>query len=101
HAGVQRLVRRLNELYREEPALHAADFEPAGFEWIDCNDVENTVLSFVRRAPGSERCVLAVLNFTPVVRSNHRIGAPRGGRWAEVLNTDAVEYGGSGQGNMG
>jgi 1,4-alpha-glucan branching enzyme len=101
HRGLQRWVRDLNTAYRGEPALHELDCEPAGFEWVDCCDSEQSVLSFLRkgRAPGEELLVLC--NFTPVPRYNYRVGVRQGGRWEEVLNSDAPLYGGSGQGNMG
>jgi 1,4-alpha-glucan branching enzyme len=101
HAGVQHWLRDLNHLYRTLPALHARDFSPDGFEWIDCNDGDASVLSFVRRGPGPDDLVLVVCNFTPVSRSNYRVGVPRGGRWTERLNSDAPRYGGSGEGNLG
>lgn len=101
HAGVQRLVADLNRLYRDTPALHAGDCDPAGFEWIDPNDAEQGVLSFIRRDSRSPRAAIVVLNCTPVVRSFHRVGAPAGGRWREALNTDSTCYGGSGAGNSG
>jgi 1,4-alpha-glucan branching enzyme len=101
HRGVQRWVRDLNTVYRAEPALHELDCDPAGYEWVDANDSEQSVLSFLRkgREPGEE--VLVLCNFTPVPRSNYRVGVSRGGRWEEVLNSDAPLYGGSGQGNLG
>ncbi len=101
HAGVQRWVRDLNRVYRAEPALHDLDFSPAGFEWIDCNDSEQSVLSFLRRGKSAADAVLAVCNFTPVPRWGYRLGVPRGGFWAEILNGDALVYGGSGLGNLG
>jgi 1,4-alpha-glucan branching enzyme len=106
HRGVQRLVGDLNRLYRSEPALHELDCDPKGFEWIDANDNEQSVVSLLRYAKpkaGETRgeAILAVLNFTPVVRRNYRLGAPHGGFWREVLNSDAKDYGGSGQGNLG
>jgi 1,4-alpha-glucan branching enzyme len=91
----------LNRLYRSEPALHERDFDPAGFEWIDCTDSENSVVCFLRRAKTSGDLILAACNFTPVPRHNYRVGAPRGGTWTEVLNSDARTYGGRGQGNQG
>ncbi len=100
HAGVQRWVADLNKLYREEPALHEVDFDAAGFEWIDCHDAEKSVLSFLRR-PRAGPPVLAVCNFTPVPRENYIIGVPQGGYWRELLNSDAMHYGGSGIGNLG
>ncbi len=82
-------------------ALHEVDFDPAGFEWIDCNDADASVVSLLRHGRGDNDTLLVVCNFTPVVRSNYRVGAPRGGIWRELLNSDAKEYGGSGVGNMG
>jgi 1,4-alpha-glucan branching enzyme len=101
HAGVQRWVRDLNQLYVRTPALWARDAEPGGFEWIDCNDHARSLISFLRRGPGDGDVVLFVCNFTPVPRHAEPIGAPFGGVWREVLNSDAVEYGGSGVGNAG
>jgi 1,4-alpha-glucan branching enzyme len=101
HAGLQRWVQELNWFYRREPALHEIDFAPAGFEWIDCNDTESSVVSLLRQGHSTDDRLLIVANFTPVVRYHYRVGAPRGGFWKEVLNSDAREYGGSGQGNMG
>ncbi len=97
HAGVQRLVRDLNRLYADTPALHEQDFEPGGIEWIDGDE---NVLSWLRH-PRHGDPVLVVMNFVPVPREHYRIGVPRDGAYAEVLNTDAGEYGGSGQGNLG
>ena len=101
HAGLQRWVQDLNHLYRTEPALHELDFDPAGFEWIDCDDSESSTLSLMRKGKSPEDLVLVALNFTPVPRHNYRMGAPRGGFWREMLNSDAGIYGGSGQGNLG
>jgi 1,4-alpha-glucan branching enzyme len=101
HAGVQRWVEDLNRFYRAEPALFELDFGHDGFEWIDANDAETGVLSFLRKGKRSEDLVLVVCNLTPVVRENYRLGVPRGGRWQEYLNSDAPLYGGSGQGNFG
>jgi 1,4-alpha-glucan branching enzyme len=101
HAGLQRWVEDLNRLYRSEPALYELDFDPAGFEWIDCSDFGASVISFIRKGRSTGDIILIGCNFTPVPRSNYRLGAPRGGVWREVLNSDAKEYGGSGQGNMG
>jgi 1,4-alpha-glucan branching enzyme len=101
HAGVQRWVRDLNHLYRDEPALHEIDFSPDGFEWIDCCDSEHSVISFVRKSPHSDKVIVAVFNFTPVPHINYQIGVTRGGHWDEVLNSDAEIYGGSGMGNFG
>jgi 1,4-alpha-glucan branching enzyme len=100
HAGVQRWIADLNQLYRATPALHELDFSDAGFEWIDCDDADLSVLSFLRLS-GSGPPVLVACNFTPVPREGYRLGVPRGGRWRERLNSDAADYGGSGQGNLG
>jgi 1,4-alpha-glucan branching enzyme len=100
HAGVQRFVRDLNAVYAAEAPLHEIDFEPQGFSWIDCNDNENSVISFVRR-DRSGGSVLVVVNFTPVLRPTYRIGVPEPGRYRELLNSDAAVYGGSNQGNGG
>jgi 1,4-alpha-glucan branching enzyme len=100
HAGVQRWLRDLNRLYRREAALHEVDFEPRGFEWIDCTDYDESVVSFVRRATDGSM-VAVVCNFTPVPRHNYIVGVPGGGRWLELLNSDARDYGGSGSGNLG
>jgi hypothetical protein len=101
HRGLQTLVRDLNRLYRGERALHQVDFEPAGFQWIDCDDADQSVVSFVRRARDSGDFVLVDANFTPVPWPGYRVGAPRGGYYRELLNTDATVYGGSGLGNAG
>ena len=101
HAGVQRWVKDLNRLYRDEPALHELDFDPAGFQWIDCNDALQSTLSLMRKARSPDDVLIIACNFTPVPRHNYRVGAPKGGFWKEVLNSDALDYGGSGQGNMG
>jgi 1,4-alpha-glucan branching enzyme len=95
HQGLQRWVRDLNHLLQDEPALHEVDFEPTGFEWIDCSDGDNTVVSFVRYDAAKRRQLLVVCNFTPVPRDGYRIGAPDSGRWTVVLNSDAGRYGGS------
>ena len=101
HAGLRRWVADLNRIYRAEPALHQVDFDAAGFEWVDCHDAENSVLSFLRRPRGDGAWVLAVCNFTPVPRSNYVVGVPCGGYWREIANSDATLYGGGGMGNLG
>jgi 1,4-alpha-glucan branching enzyme len=100
HVGMQRWVEDLNRLYRTEPALHTLDLDPAGFAWVDANDADNSIYAFLRRGRGTDQDVLAIFNCTPVPRQNYRIGV-RPGFWAEILNSDAREYGGSGQGNLG
>jgi 1,4-alpha-glucan branching enzyme len=101
HAGVQRLVRDLNALYRANPALHAGDCDTQGFEWIDANDSVNSVLSFLRHAAPAEPTAVVVCNFTPVPRQGYRIGVPKPGHYREALNSDAAIYGGSNLGNGG
>jgi 1,4-alpha-glucan branching enzyme len=100
HAGAQRWLRDLNACYKSRPALHGRDFGNEGFEWIDSRDSDLSVVSYLRRGPHGET-LLVVVNATPMVRESYRIGVPVGGRWREVLNSDAPEYGGSGQGNGG
>jgi 1,4-alpha-glucan branching enzyme len=100
HAGLQLLVADLNALYRRERPLHELDAEPQGFEWIDANDSNQSVASFLRTDKDGNP-LLVVLNYTPVVRVNYRVGVPRGGQWREILNSDATVYGGSGMGNYG
>jgi len=101
HRGIQRLVDRLNELYAGEPALHELDASPEGFAWLEPNDAERGIVAYLRRARDPGRMAICVLNTSPAVHHDVLIGAPLPGVWAEVLNTDAEEYGGSGVGNMG
>jgi 1,4-alpha-glucan branching enzyme len=101
HAGIKHLVRDLNRIYRREPALHRIDFSPDGFEWLDLNNADISVIAFLRKAPGHGAPLLVVCNFTPVPRPNYLVGVPSRGVWREILNTDAREYGGSGWGNLG
>jgi 1,4-alpha-glucan branching enzyme len=101
HRGIQRWVRDLNTHYRGVDALHQLDCDPRGFQWIDASDAEESVLLYLRRGETPTNCVAVACNFTPVPRHNHRIGVPFGGAWAEILNSDAPLYGGSGQGNLG
>ena len=100
HAGMQRWVADLNRVYREQPALHEVDFEPAGFEWVDVHDHEASTLSYLRRSRSGDT-VLVVCNFTPVPRLSYKLGVPQAGYWRELLNSDGAEYFGSGMGNMG
>jgi 1,4-alpha-glucan branching enzyme len=101
HQGVQRFVRDLNTTCRAEPALHELDCEPDGFAWIDCNDNEQSTLSWLRRTRSGEGTVAVACNLTPVPRHGFRLGVPEPGRWREILNSDAPLYGGSGLGNLG
>ena len=101
HSGVQRWVTDLNQLYKNEPALHELDFDQAGFEWIDCNDSQHSTLSMLRKGSSTEDTIVIACNFTPVPRHSYRVGVPGGGLWREILNSDAQEYDGSGQGNFG
>ncbi len=101
HQMLLRWVRDLNTVYRGEPALHELDADPAGFDWVDCNDAEQSALVYLRRARSRPEVVVVACNFTPVPRRNYRIGVPSAGRWEELLNSDAPLYGGSGQGNLG
>ncbi|HUP44299.1 MAG TPA: 1,4-alpha-glucan branching protein GlgB [Thermoanaerobaculia bacterium] len=100
HSTLQRWVEDLNRTYRDLKPLHELDVSPDGFEWIDCCDTEQSILSLMRRSRDGQEVVI-VLNFTPVPRHNYQIGVPRGGHWKEILNSDAPLYGGSGQGNLG
>ena len=99
HAGIQKWVKALNQLYRSEPALYELDCEPAGFQWIDANDALQSTISFIRKGKSTDDILLVICNFTPMTYANYRVGVPRGGFWGEILNSDAKEYGGSGQGN--
>jgi 1,4-alpha-glucan branching enzyme len=101
HAGLQTWVSHLNDTYRREPALHELDCDSEGFRWVDCSDAEHSVVSYLRRSSRSDEVILVACNFTPVPQHNYRIGVPCEGYWSEVLNSDAREYGGSGQGNTG
>jgi 1,4-alpha-glucan branching enzyme len=110
HRGMQAWVAHLNHLHRSEPALHERDFTPDGFQWIDASDTGASVLSWLRHPARDDRGrattdgareVLVVCNLTPVPRTDYRVGVPRGGHWEELGNSDAVEFGGSGTGNLG
>lgn len=100
HQGVLRVISDLNRLYRSEPALHEFDCDPKGFEWVDANDADTSVYSFLRKSRRGET-ILVVLNATPVVREDYRVGVPAGGWWREMFNSDSEYYWGSGQGNAG
>jgi 1,4-alpha-glucan branching enzyme len=99
--GVQRLVHDLNRIYASEPALHQRDAVYTGFRWVVGDDRQNSVFAFLRHGEEATSPVLVVCNMTPVPRYDYSIGVPRSGRWLELINTDAVEYGGSGIGNNG
>jgi len=101
HRGLQKFVGDLNKLYAATPALWQADYDHAGFWWIDCNDRENSILSFMRQTADGSKQLAVILNLTPVPRPNYRIGLPRAGKWREVLNSDAGIYGGGNTGNLG
>ena len=101
HGGLRTFVRDLNRVYAAEPALHERDFESTGFQWIDCNDSDNSVVSLLRKASNPDDVVVAILNFTPVPRHGYVIGVPPAASYAELLNSDASAYGGSNMGNGG
>jgi 1,4-alpha-glucan branching enzyme len=99
HAGVQSLVRDLNALYKQEPALWELDADPSGFYWLEGNDADNNVVAFARQNAEGERTLVCVLNLSPTPRPGYRVGLPGYGGWREALNTDDPKYGGSGVGN--
>jgi len=101
HGGMRQWVGDLNRILRDEKAMHELDFDPAGFGWLDVTDIDQSVVSLIRRGRSAKDIVVGVFNFTPVPRHNYQIGIPDGGRWLELLNSDAPLYGGSGQGNLG
>ncbi|HZL13368.1 MAG TPA: 1,4-alpha-glucan branching protein GlgB, partial [Verrucomicrobiae bacterium] len=101
HRGLQKFVEDANKLYAKNSALWQADYDYAGFYWIDASDNENSILSFVRQNADGTNPIAVILNLTPVLRKNYRLGLPRGGKWREVLNSDAGIYGGGNQGNYG
>ncbi|WP_034622298.1 1,4-alpha-glucan branching protein GlgB [Desulfovermiculus halophilus] len=101
HSALRTWMRDLNHLYRREPGLHSAELESAGFEWADFSDWENSVISYLRMDREHNEQLLVVCNFTPVPREDYRLGVTRAGTWDEIANSDALEYGGSGMGNLG
>jgi 1,4-alpha-glucan branching enzyme len=101
HQNMQKLIRGLNRLYHSEPALYEKQFQPEGFEWIDINDYQNSVISLVRKGHQEQNNLYVVINFTPAVQENYRIGVPYKGHMKEVFNSDDLEYGGSGVLNQG
>ncbi|MDQ7057518.1 MAG: 1,4-alpha-glucan branching protein GlgB [Ghiorsea sp.] len=100
HRGLQLMMRDMNHVYKDEPALYEVDFDSTGFQWIDCNDASQSVLSFIRRDKNGGE-VIVVMNLTPVPRENYRLGVPQAGHYQEIMNTDAETYGGSNLGNTG
>lgn len=101
HRGLQRLIRDLNRVYREEPALHEIDFDWSGFQWIDFSDADNSVLAYLRKAKSTQAAIVCLCNFTPMPRYHYRIGVPEPGWYRELINTDGIAYGGSNMGNGG
>jgi 1,4-alpha-glucan branching enzyme len=101
HRQIQDWVKALNRLYVAQPALHQVDFGWEGFEWIDFRDVDNSIVSFLRRARDPSDFVVVVASFTPVPREGYRIGVPAPGFYRELLNSDSMHYGGSNMGNAG
>jgi 1,4-alpha-glucan branching enzyme len=101
HIGLRTSMKDINKIYRETPALWETDFQPKGFEWVDINDILQSVISYLRWDKKRNEPVLVVFNCTPVIRSNYRVGVPVGGTWYEIYNSDAENYGGSGVGNKG
>jgi 1,4-alpha-glucan branching enzyme len=101
HAGIKRLIGDLNRVYRREAALHQVDFSPAGFEWVEVDNAEMSIIAFLRKSAGGGAPLLVVCNFTPLPRDNFLVGVPARGLWREVINTDARDYGGAGWGNLG
>ena len=99
HARLRLLVGALNHLYRTEPALQECDVDPQGFEWIDASDSEKNIISYMRKGKSAGDMLLVVCHFSPVLRTNYRVGAPVRGYWQEILNTDAQIFGGAGDGN--
>ncbi|MDR1799494.1 MAG: alpha amylase C-terminal domain-containing protein, partial [Bifidobacteriaceae bacterium] len=99
-AGLASLVKELNAVYRSHPALWTLDSDPGGFEWIDSNDGNRNTLAYIRKSPDGQMLV-AVVNFAGTPHEGYRLALPKGGRWKEILNTDAPQFGGSGVGNLG
>jgi 1,4-alpha-glucan branching enzyme len=101
HIGLQKMLEDVNRLYRESPSLWECDYEGEGFYWIDCSDAESSILSFVRQRKNGQEPFAIILNLTPVLRTEYRLGLPRPGVWKEAFNSDCSVYGGSNQGNLG
>lgn len=96
HKRLQEYTRALNKFYLENKTLWQVDFDWNGFQWIDCNDNDNSIVSFIRKAEDSEDYIIIISNFTPNEKEGYRIGVPESGAYVEVFNTDAAEYGGKG-----
>ncbi|AKL98116.1 1,4-alpha-glucan branching protein GlgB [Endomicrobium proavitum] len=101
NSGVKKFVRDLNSVYKQNPALFENDLSWEGFSWVDANDSDNSIITFIRKAPKAKEAVLCIFNFTPIPRHNYKIGVDYKGKWEEILNSDAKEYFGSGVGNLG
>lgn len=101
HQQMKSFFAKLNELYRNEPALYTQDFGEEGFEWIDCSDNRHSVVSFIRRAKDADEFIVTICNFTPQPHSHYRVGVPEHGFYTEIFNSDAKEFGGSNMGNLG
>jgi 1,4-alpha-glucan branching enzyme len=101
HSGMQNWVKDVNRVYKNEKALFEDDNSWSGFEWVDCNDTDNSVLSFLRKSPSTGEVILCVLNFNPVPKHNYKVGVIKGGQWQELLNSDSSVYFGSNMGNLG
>lgn len=101
HRGLHRLIRDLNRIYHEEPALHEVDFDWSGFQWIDFSDADNSVIAYLRKAKSTQAAIVCLCNFTPVLRRDYRIGVPEPGWYRELINTDGIAYGGGNMGNGG
>jgi 1,4-alpha-glucan branching enzyme len=101
HAQLKQMMGELNHLYRTEPALYVQDYDPQGFDWIDCSDNRHSVVAFIRRSEDPQNFLIVVCNFTPQPHSHYRVGVPQKGFYQELFNSDAREYGGSNMGNLG
>jgi len=101
HSGMQRWVKDINKVYKEELSLYEDDNSWDGFEWIDCNDSDNSVLSFLRKSPSTGEVMACVYNFNPVPKHNYKVGVTKRGFWKEILNSDSECYFGSNMGNLG
>ncbi len=101
HQGIYKLMKDLNALYKEEPALYVNAFSDKGFEWVDYSDHQNSVIIYQRKSDNKNDLLLVVCNFTPETRPQYRVGVPYRGQWAEIFNSDDAKYGGSGALNQG